>query len=593
MSSVFDSARQCFKSGATAEGRRVLGEALRRGLDPESTERAGRLLQKHATGGLRVRVLGLCTTSWIPPVLTAVGWGRGVALSVTDGEYDNVLQELDRHEAPEILVLLPWSQRLFAGADGDAAVAGELAFWEAVWARRRGAKLVMVGYDCPLPGPLGVTQSGLSGGRIDRIRRVNAALRERLPAGAVWVDLEQAAGDLGRRQMYDARRYNWTKQPFSEEGILHLCRHLFAAIRALTTGPKKLLVLDLDNTVWGGVVGETGPHGIAVRETPDGEAFRAFQQHCLGLARRGVVLAVCSKNNPADAEEPFEKNKDMVLKREHFAAFEASWDPKAQAISRIAAQLRLGLDSFVFFDDNPAEREQVRQALPEVEVVEVPEDPADYVRALEEGLWFEAVSLTAEDAARAEQYRAESERRALEEQFTSLDGYLRSLEMVAVTRRVDEADLDRVVQLLGKTNQFNLTTRRHGADVVQAWTDDPRTVPLTVRLADKFGDHGLVAVVLGVPAVEQTLRIDTWLMSCRVIGRRLEQHTLTELGRAAIALGYTRLIGEYLPTAKNPMVAELYDQLGFVRVEEREDGGRLYALELEKLGEEEDFVARA
>lgn len=569
--------------------RAVLRAALRAGLDASDTERAGRLLAK-SPRGTRVRVLGVCTTAWIPPVLTAVAWGRGQALDVRDGDYDNVLQELATQEPPEVLVLLPWSQRLFAGDDAAAAVAGELAFWEAAWAQRRGARLVQVGYDWTGPGPAGVAQSGAPGGRIARVRAINAALRAKLPAGAAWVDLEQISGEAGRAHFYDARRYHWTKQPFSEEGNLLLCRHLHAAVRALTTGPKKLVVVDLDNTLWGGVVGETGPHGIAVRESPDGEAFRAFQQHLLGLTRRGVLLAVSSKNNPADAEEPFAANPDMLLRREHFAAFEANWEPKAQSIARIARQLRLGLDSFVFFDDNPAEREQVRQALPEVEVVEVPEDPAGYVAALEAGLWFESVGFTEADAARAEQYRAEAEREAAAASFASLDDYLRSLEMVADTRRLDEADLERVEQLLGKTNQFNLTTRRHGGDRVRAWMEDPRSLPLTLRLADRFGDHGLVAVVLAVPEDEATLRIDSWLMSCRVIGRTLEQHTLGELVAAARALGYRRLVGEYLPTPKNPMVAELFDQLGFARVEVGDDGGVRYAVDIDALPERPTFI---
>ncbi len=589
MSDVFTEARGLLKAGDAAAARAVLRRALRIGMDAADTERAGRLLLKAPVPGPRVRVLGVCTTAWIPPVLTAVAWGRGVALSVTDGDYDSILQEIDAGEVPDVMVLLPWTQRLYVGDDPAAAVAGEVAFWESAWGRLRGAKLAMVGYDYTSAGPAGVAQSGAPGGQVDRVRAVNAALRARLPVGAAWVDLEQIAGDAGRRQFYDPRRYHWTKQPFSEGGNLELCRHLFAAVRAVTTGPKKLVVCDLDNTLWGGVVGETGANGIAIRETPDGEAHRALQKHLLGLTRRGVLLAVCSKNNPADAEEPFASNGDMVLRREHFAAFEASWDPKPAAIARIAATLRLGLDSFVFLDDNPAERKAVRQALPDVEVVELPDDPAGYVQALEAGLWFETAALTAADTARAGQYQAEAARRNAESSYTDLGGYLRSLEMKAQTRRVDEADVERVVQLLGKTNQFNLTTRRHGAEAVRGWVEDPRAVPLTLRLADKFGDHGLVAVVVGVPE-DEGLRIDTWLMSCRVIGRTLEHYTLAQVAEAARAAGHTRLLGEYLPTPKNQQVADLYDRLGFELVEEGADGRRVYAVDVERVIGVETFV---
>ena len=270
------------------------------------------------------------------------------------------------------------------------------------------------------------------------------------------------SGEFGRASFYDQRRYYWTKQPFSEAGTLHLTGHLWAGVRALTTGPKKVLVLDLDNTLWGGVVGETGPLGIGLGDSPEGEAYLAFQKHVKDLTRRGIVLAVASKNNPADAREPFETNLDMALKLDDIAAFEACWEPKGATIQRIARTLNLGLDSFVFFDDNPAEREQVRQALPEVEVVDVPEDPAEYVRVLQAGLWFETVGLIDADWRPAsEQYAVERKRRELQETSGSLDDYLRSLEMVAEVKAIDEADLQRVVQLPGKTNQFNLTTRRH------------------------------------------------------------------------------------------------------------------------------------
>jgi FkbH-like protein len=486
---------------------------------------------------------------------------------------------------------------LLAGTDPDAAIRAECAFWEAAWANRRGARLVQVGYDWSGPGPAGVTLAGAPGGRVDTIRAMNAALRARLPQGAAWVDLEQVAGELGRERFYDPRRYHWTKQPFSDEGILRLCRALHAAVRALLTGPKKVLVLDLDNTLWGGVVGETGPLGVAICETPEGEAFRAFQRHVKGLSQRGVVLAVASKNNPADAREPFVQNSEMVLKLEDFAGFEASWDPKATSLVRLAESLRLGLDSFVFFDDNPAEREHIRQALPEVDVVDVPEEPALYVRALEAGLWFEAVTQTAEDAARAAQYQAEAGRRGAEAAFGSLDAYLASLEMRATIRPVGEADLDRVVQLIGKTNQFNLTTRRHGPDAVRTLLADPRTVALTVRVADRFGDHGLVAVLFGVPEetagyeAAQTLRVDTWLMSCRVIGRTVEHLSFATLLEAARARGYTRVLGEYLPTAKNAQVADLYAQLGLELLAEDADGHRRYAGEIAGMVAPRSFVA--
>jgi FkbH-like protein len=274
----------------------------------------------------------------------------------------------------------------------------------------------------------------------------------------------------------------------------------------------------------------------------------------------------------------------MVLGLDDIAAAEINWEPKGTTIRRIAEALNLGLDSFVFFDDNPAEREQVRQAIPEVAVADVPDEPAEYVRALEAGLWFETTSLTEADRARAEQYAVERKRRELQSSAGSMEDYLRSLEMQADVREIDEADLMRVVQLLGKTNQFNLTTRRHSREDVLRLLASPDAVGLTVRVEDRFGDHGLIGVLIAVAADDdpRTLRVDTWLMSCRVIGRTVEEFFVAELLRRAGRLGYRRILGEYIPTKKNALVADLYDRMGFRRVEVRPDGSVHYELAMDQ-----------
>ena len=595
------------KQGRTAEAlERLRGPLRLGGLGPEEVDRAGRFLRKaFGPGGgaepaqaLRVTLLGQCTTSWLAPALTAEAWGRGVAVVASEGGYDNILQDLvalqDAPARPDVVALVPWNQRL-SGRDRPAAevIEDEVNFWWQAWGLVRGglgARLLQVGYDWVTPGALGYQAAGRAGGLVRLVRTLNEAIREALPQGSYFLDLDAASGGLGRDAFYDMRRYYWTKQPFSEPGTVELARHLWAGVRALTIGPKKVLVLDLDNTLWGGVVGETGALGIGLGEGPEGEAFRAFQGHVKELAGRGVVLAVASKNNPADAREPFETNGEMLLKLDHIAAFEACWEPKGTTIARIAEALSLGLDSFVFFDDNPAEGEQVRQALPEVEVVDVPAEPADYVRALQAGLWFETTGLTEADRERAGQYTVERQRRELQTSFTSLDDYLRSLEMTAEVRPIDEAEMPRVVQLLAKTNQFNLTTRRHTRDDVARMVGDPRSVHLTLRVKDKFGDYGLVAVLLGVPEGE-ALRVDTWLMSCRVIGRTVEQFSLRALLERAAALGYRRVVGEFVPTKKNGLVADLYDRLGFAREGATEGGAVRYALDLGRAEPPATFVA--
>ena len=537
----------------------------------------------------KVFMVGQFTTSWLAPSVTVVAWGQGLSFDVRDGGYDCVLQELIAAEpgSAAVFALLPWTQRLLAPNDrsAEARIADEVAFWTQAWSivsERLGGRVLQMGYDTTGSGPLGHHLSGRAGA-VDLVRRANTAVRNALPAGAYFVDLEQVSATRGKLQFYDPRQYAWTKQPFSTLGVADVARHLVAGIRSLVFGPKKVLVLDLDNTLWGGVVGEVGPLGVDIGETPAGESFLEFQRYAAGLAKRGVLLTVCSKNNVEDARGPFEQHPDMALRLGDFACFEASWNPKDVGIRKMAEQLRLGLDSFVFFDDNPAEREQIRQALPDVEVIEVPDDPSEYVRALESGLWFEAVGLSAEDLRRSQQYQQEQERVEALEASGSVDDYLASLAMRGTVAPIAGSNITRVTQLIGKTNQFNVTSRRHSEADVWRLLEPPRAIGLTLSLADRFGDHGLISVLLAVPEQDSggdAVLIDTWLMSCRVIARTAEDFMFNALVERALAHGYTRIVGEFLPTAKNALVAGLFERLGFTKTNARTDGSILYELTL-------------
>jgi len=601
---LFKRLSQLRKQGDLGAALDALRAALRREqLSAEDFERAGRFLEKARSASDQCStavLLGQCTTSWLASALSVTAFRHGVNLQVHQGEFDNVIQELmacPRREDQGVLVLLPWSQRALASTERstEMRVADELAFWRDAWrvAHDKGfQRIVQVGYDWTGAGAAGLHLGGVDGGGVALLRELNKELRAQLPSDAYFVDLEQVSGGIGRAQFYDPRQYHWTKQPFSQQGVVELSKHVFAGIRALVTGPKKVLVLDLDNTLWGGVVGETGPLGVTFSEGPDGEAFQAFQRHLKALAQRGVLLAVASKNNLADAREPFEKHPDLVLSMEDFAAFEASWQPKAVMLTNMGAALNLGLDSFVFFDDNPVEREHILQALPEVEVVNVPTDPAEYVRALEAGAWFETRALTKEDGARTQQYVVERQRTELKAGFASLDAYLTSLEMLGKVADIDEVDLRRVVQLLAKTNQFNLTTQRHSEPRVREMLATSGNLALALRLRDRFGDYGLVACVLALPDGEdsRTLRIDSWLMSCRVIGRGVEQFLFANVVARARAGGYQRLRGEFRPSAKNAQVASLYTELGFQPAGEGQNGARFYELDLSVTSSPPTFV---
>jgi FkbH-like protein len=309
-----------------------------------------------------------------------------------------------------------------------------------------------------------------------------------------------------------------------------------------------------------------------------------------------VVLAICSKNNSEDALAPFSQNPQMLLKTGDFAHMEISWEPKSTGLRRIAETLNLGLDSFVFFDDNPAEREEVCQALPDVSVVEVPVEPSEFVRALESGLWFETTHISESDSKKTAQYQHEMQRRDLQKNFASMADYLRSLDMLGRVQDIDEASMPRVVQLLAKTNQFNLTTRRHSLEEVRRILEQLDGINFAFNLSDKFGNHGLISVLLSAPACEEpekTLRIDTWLMSCRVIGRTAEQFLFNCLLARARELGYKWIFAEYVPTRKNVLVKDLLDRLGFARCQDTGEGTQSYRLSVNEAALAETFIGAA
>ncbi|HSU04783.1 MAG TPA: HAD-IIIC family phosphatase, partial [Acetobacteraceae bacterium] len=357
-----------------------------------------------------------------------------------------------------------------------------------------------------------------------------------------------------------------------------LVARLLAAIQGRSA---KCLVLDLDNTVWGGVVGDDGLEGIIIGQgSASGEAYLEFQDYCRELSRRGVILGVCSKNDEANALEPFDKHPDMLLRRADIACFVANWSDKAANIRQIAAELNIGLDALVFIDDNPFERNLIRRELPMIAVPEVTEDPVSFIAAIADAGYFEAVAITNEDRERTAQYHGNRAREALRSSTTDLEGYLRGLEMQLLWRTFDRVGLARTVQLINKSNQFNLTTRRYTEQDVLAVMDDPTAFGLQLRLLDRFGDNGVIAIIIGRLQPDRDLLIDTWLMSCRVLGRQVEPTTLNLIAEQARLLGAQRLLGDYVPTRKNGMVQDHYAKLGFTVMEATSGGGSRAVLDL-------------
>jgi FkbH-like protein len=452
-------------------------------------------------------------------------------------------------------------------------VAAEAGRWQSLWERvsaRTGARVVQHTFAVRHDPALGHLAARMPGSRYAMLHELNAELGRRAGDEVALVDCERLADTWGKSRWFDDRYWFLAKQAVALDALPLLARHTAAVIAADVGLARKCLVLDLDNTLWGGVVGEDGLAGLRLGEGAEGEAYVAFQERILELKRKGIVLAVASKNDEADARSVFEEHPSMRIRLDDIACFAANWDTKVDNIRSIAQTLDLGLDALVYADDNPSEREIVRRFLPEVDVLPLPQDPAHYARALAEYLHFETATLSAEDVARADQYRARAQAAERRLELDDLGEFLRDLEMRARIAPFDELRLPRIVQLIGKTNQFNLTTRRHSSAKVRELMAEPDSIHLFLELRDRFVDHGLVGVLIATRE-DDAMEIDTWLLSCRVIGRTAEHAMLEQLARRAVAQGCARLRGTYAPTAKNGLVAELYPSLGFELV--GEDGG--------------------
>ncbi len=509
----------------------------------------------------------------------AVAPSGGFKTELFLGDYDNYVSEILAPDsglyrfAPEMVVLMPAFQRCrYRGRLSDPAdVAREQALNDAAQFldlcrtlhERSGAEVLLVNY--PLlpaidPGPYRVRT--LASDWSFR-KQVNLELGLRAQSYVHICDLEFLSARRGTIASADERGWFESKQPCSADLLVDLAREVAHLVSSLKQGPKKVVVLDLDNTLWGGVVGDDGLEGIVIGDTsPRAEAFKSFQQYLKTLPERGILLAVSSKNDEDKALEPFEKHPEMVLRRNDFVSFKANWKPKSDNIREMARELNLGLDSFVFIDDNPAEIEIVRQFAPEVTGILLGPDPSLYTREVMEARLFEPRAITAEDAERSELYRQEAGRQALESSFADMDSYLKSLFMTATIAEFRAVDVPRIAQLIGRSNQFNLTTHRRSEAEVQQVMNDPAYCSFTLRLEDRFGDYGLVAIVIGRVDGE-VFHVDTWLMSCRVLKRQVEEETVNEMVRRAFLRGCKRILGVYLPTKKNDMVRDLYPQMGF------------------------------
>ena len=381
-------------------------------------------------------------------------------------------------------------------------------------------------------------------------------------------DVAALYGVYGQNTAKSAQMYINADMIFSLDFIPVFTKQLNDIILALRGKFNKCLILDLDNTTWGGIVGDDGVENIKIGDLGIGKAFSKLQTWAKALKERGVILCICSKNDEANAKEPFEKHPDMVLRLEDISVFVANWENKASNIRNIQEILNIGFDSVVFLDDNPFERNLVRLELPDVIVPELPEDPAEYLDYLLSLNLFETVSFSENDKDRTKQYQAEAERVSSVAKFANIDEYLASLQMVSDVKEVDSFSLPRVAQLTQRSNQFNLRTQRYTDEDLKSMIESKEYIAISYTLVDKYGDNGLISAVV-LKKEKDFMFVDTWIMSCRVLKRTMEPFVLNTIVEEAKKLGYSKLIGEYLPTAKNGMVKDHYKNFGFEEKEGR------------------------
>ncbi|MDT3379584.1 HAD-IIIC family phosphatase [Labrys neptuniae] len=541
----------------------------------------------------RMAVLSSSTTTHLLPSLRVGALRRGIWLDIYECPYGQYRQDafqaqtaLTSFEPTAVLFSIDAVEISKGIRDCRTSVESEglvekvcrdlNGLWDAV-REKRPCCVIQQTILPSLPSSFGNNEHRFAASPSAFISKINSRLRPLADmAGIDLLGLDDLAGRDGLAAWHDRSFWLKARQEISLTAAPRYGDHVARLLAARQGRTAKCCVIDLDNTLWGGVIGDEGPSGIAIGQgSALGEAFLDFQRYLLDLRQRGVMLAVCSKNDEAIAREAFTANPEMLLKENDFACFLANWQDKPTNLRSIAQTLSIGLDSLVFVDDNPFERDLVRRELPMVSVPELPEDPAAYPACLADAGYFEGAAMTDEDWARADYYARSQARIQAASTATDLRSYLADLDMMLTWAEVDETSLGRTVQLINKTNQFNLTTRRYTEAEVRAFMAKSNYACLQFRLTDRFGDNGLIAVVIGSMSENREFIIDSWLMSCRVLGRGVEQAMLNVVAEVTSRMGACDIIGTYRSTDKNAMVADHYKKLGFRTLEENTYGLKL------------------
>jgi FkbH-like protein len=577
----------------------------------------GRLTPEPGSGltSIRLAVLASSTVDHLAPAIRVAGLRRRLMMDIHVGAYGQYRQDLlDLHSslhqfAPQFVLFSITARDTIAAvpltaptAEVDETIAPSIQELRLLWRNARenlNATIIQQTFLDVTESVFGSYDRLVPGAPTQVIRQLNDQLSKAAAQDSVLLlDVARASERDGIDAWFDAGNWLHGKLEIAPEAAISYGDMLARVVAAQRGLSKKCLVFDLDNTLWGGVIGDDGLEGLILGEgSAVGEAHLALQRYAKQLKERGVILAVCSKNDPAIAEAAFNDHPEMLLRRSDISVFVANWNDKAENLKGIAARLNIGLDSLVFVDDNPVERARIRQSLPMVAVPELPKDVAHYVRCLADAGYFEAVTFTSEDRQRTEQYAANADRQSLFELSGSLDDFLQNLQMSLVFGPFGAADLARVTQLFNKTNQFNTTTRRYSAEEVAHFAAAEQMVTLQFRLLDKYGDNGLVSAMILRPDPKQLqiFEIDNWVMSCRVFGRQLEYEAMNIAVDQVRRRGGKALRADYIPTPKNGVISELYSSLGFSTLNDTtpRNGGACWFLDLTKYITRSTHISRS
>lgn len=551
---------------------------------------AGRKWEKieEKTYNAKIAFIGSSSIQLVTSVTKAMLTKYDICADVYEGEYNGILMDtMDENSklyefAPDYIVMLPDYRDIIdlkpliledkdkIETKVNQTISNYLHIFESIHSKLVGCQILISNFVVPFYGSLGNLETNYLFSEKSFINMVNLELINRKPSYVNILDMDSLAGFIGKKDWFDESSYFLNKSGFNLAYIGYVADLIARQFEAFYGKAKKCLVLDLDNTLWGGVVGDLGYNGIMLDPNDaEGEAFLSFQKYILELKNRGIILAVCSKNDEANAKEPFIKNENMVLKLNDISAFIANWNDKATNMIVISKQLNIGIDSLVFFDDNPTERALIKEFLPEVKVIDVPDDPALYVRALDQAYAFEWNQITQEDVSRIKTYTDNIERNNLMASCVNYDEYLKKLQMKIKITDANVDTLPRFAQLTNKSNQFNLRTQRYSEAEISEMLESPSYKLLTVSLKDRFSNYGIIACVV-LHFENDTCYVENWVMSCRVLKKKVENYTMYKIFEQAKQFGCDYIKAEYIRSQKNSMVADLYSSLGFEKLDSNE-----------------------